>query len=156
MSGKIRDATARDMDRVAALWTAITLYHESMAPAFRMRRDAGAELAELLRAIGRDSDAAIRVYEEKGDIQGLCIVRIDHSPAIMVENERAEITDLGVREDVRRRGIGTRLVDDALAWVRDAGIERVEVQVASANPTAQGFWRARGFTNFMDVLDKRL
>ncbi len=156
MSGRTRMATARDLDRVAALWTAITIYHEPMAPAFRMRRDAGAELGELLRAVGRDPEAAILVYEEESDIQGLCIVRIDHSPAIMVENERAEITDLGVREDVRRRGIGTRLVDDALAWVRATGIERVEVQVASANPTAQAFWRARGFTNFMDVLDKRL
>jgi ribosomal protein S18 acetylase RimI-like enzyme len=121
-----------------------------------MRRDAQGELAELLRGIERDPEAAIFLYQEKIDIQGLCIVRIDHSPAIMVENERAEITDLGVREDARRRGIGTRLVDEALAWVQASGVERVEVQVASANPIAQAFWRARGFANFMDVLDKRL
>ena len=156
MKGQIRLATRRDLDRVSALWTAITVFHEPLAPAFRMRPDAEGEVAELLRRIGRDADAAIFLYEEENDIQGLCIVRIDHSPAIMVENERAEITDLGVREDARRRGIGTRLVDEALSWVRASGIARVEVQVASANPTAQAFWRARGFSNFMDVLDKRL
>jgi len=156
VKGQIRLAARRDLDRVAALWTGITVFHEPLAPAFRMRRDAQGELAELLRGIERDPEAAIFLYEEKIDIQGLCIVRIDHSPAIMVENERAEITDLGVREDARRRGIGTRLVDEALAWVRASGVERVEVQVASANPTAQAFWRARGFANFMDVLDKRL
>ena len=54
-----------------------------------------------------------------------------------------------------RAGVA-RLVDEAIAWVRASGVKRVEVQVASANPTAQGFWRARGFANFMDVLDKRL
>ena len=156
MSGRTRLAAQRDLDRVAALWTGITVYHEPLDPVFRMRRDAGGELRELLRALGRNPDAAIFVYEEGGDLQGLCIVRIDRSPPIMEETERAEITDLGVREDARRRGIGTRLVDEAIAWARVGGVGRVEVQVASANATAQAFWRARGFGDFMDVLHKRV
>jgi ribosomal protein S18 acetylase RimI-like enzyme len=156
VTGRVRLAVRQDFDRVAALWTAITVFHEPLDPIFKMRRDAGGELTELLRATGRDPEAAILVYEEAGDLKGLCIVRIDHSPPIMVESERAEITDLGVREDARRQGIGTRLVDEALAWVRASGVDRVEVQVARVNPTAQAFWRARGFSDFMDVLDKRL
>ncbi|MCS5636554.1 MAG: GNAT family N-acetyltransferase [Myxococcota bacterium] len=156
MTGKIREAGDRDLDRVAALWTAITVFHEPLDPVFRMRRDAEGEIKGLLRAMGRDPDAAILVYEAEGNLLGLCIVRIDHSPPIMEETRRAEITDLGVREDARRQGIGTRLLDHALEWVRASGVGRVEAQVASANPTAQAFWRAHGFTNFMDVLDKRL
>lgn len=156
MKGRTRLAKAHDLDRVAALWTGITHFHEPLDPVFRMRRDAGSELRELLSALGRDPDAAIFVYEDEGDLQGLCIVRIDHSPPIMEETERAEITDLGVRQDARRRGIGTRLVDEAMAWARVGGVSRVEVQVASANATAQAFWRARGFGDFMDVLDKRV
>ncbi len=156
MKGTVRRAGHRDLDRVAALWTAITAFHEPLDPTFRMRKDAGGELADLLRGIGRDSDAAILVYEEGSHIEGLCIVRIDRSPPIMLESERGEITDLGVREGARRRGIGARLVAEALAWVRDSGVQRVEVQVATANPTAQAFWRSQGFGDFMDVLDKRL
>ena len=121
-----------------------------------MRRDAAGELDELLRALARDPDCEILVYEEDGDLPGMLIVRIDHAPPIMQEVERAEITDLGVREDARRRGIGTALVDAAIAWVRASGVRRIEVQVAHANAQAQAFWRARGFGDFMDVLDKRL
>jgi len=154
--GHVRRAGGHDLDRVAALWSAITRYHEPLDPVFRMRDDAGGEIAELLRAMARDPDCEIFVYDEAGDLPGMLIVRVDHSPPIMVETTRAEITDLGVREDARRRGIGTALVATAIAWVKASGVARVEVQVAHANPAAQAFWRAQGFGDFMDVLDKRL
>jgi ribosomal protein S18 acetylase RimI-like enzyme len=156
MRGRIRRAELRDLDRTAALWTAITRHHESLDPIFRMRRDADDALSGLLRALHRDPDAAIFVYDEGGDVSGLCIARIDQSPPIMQETERAEITDLGVREDARRQGIATALVDQALAWVRECGVGRVEVQVATGNREGQAFWRARGFGDLMDVLHKRL
>ena len=154
--GRVRRATLRDLDRVAALWTAITHHHEPLEPVFRMRRDADGELRELLLGLQQDSDAAIFVYDEAGDLPGMCIVRLDRSPPIMEELERAEITDLGVREQARRRGIGRLLVERALQWVRESGVERVEVQVAVANREGQAFWRALGFGDLMDVLHKRL
>jgi ribosomal protein S18 acetylase RimI-like enzyme len=152
----VRVAVMRDLDRVAALWTAITSHHGPIDPVFRMRDDADGELRELLSAIQRDPDAVILVYDDAGDLPGMCIARIDRAPPIMQEVERAEITDVGVREDARRRGIGRALVDEALAWVRDSGVHRVEVQVACANAEGQAFWRALGFGDLMDVLHKRL
>jgi ribosomal protein S18 acetylase RimI-like enzyme len=156
MAGRVRAAVMHDVDRVAALWTAITRHHESLDPVFRMRDDADGELTELLRMIARDPDAAILVYDDEGDLLGLCIVRLDRSPPIMREVERAEITDLGVREGARRRGIATAMLDEALAWVKQSGVSRVEVQVATGNREGQAFWRARGFGDLMDVLHKRL
>jgi len=156
VSGRVRRAKPADLDRVAALWTAITHHHEPIDPVFRMRDDADGELAELLRAMVRDPDCEILVYDEQGDLPGMLIVRIDQAPPIMDEVQRAEITDLGVRDGERRRGIGTALVETALDWVRASGVARVEVQVAHGNAEGQAFWRARGFGDFMDVLDKRL
>lgn len=152
----MREADSRDLDRVAALWTAITAHHQGLDPLWRMRRDAGDELRQLLGALARDQDAAIFVYDRGGDLPGMCIVRIDRSPPILEEVERAEITDLGVREDARRAGIGRQLVDAALGWVRECGVERVEVQVATGNAEGQAFWRALGFGDLMDVLHRRL
>jgi ribosomal protein S18 acetylase RimI-like enzyme len=154
----VRPARLQEIDRIAALWTLITEHHAAFDPFFQMRKGtvAEGELREFLRALQRDPEAQILLYEKSGSPVGLCIVRIDHAPAILEETERAEITDLGVRPAFRRQGIATALLDGALEWIRDRGVERVEIQVAHANVEGQAFWRARGFGDWMDVLHKRL
>lgn len=158
VEGRIRAARAQEIDRVAALWALITEHHADLDPLFRMRRGpvAEGELRELLRALQRDPDVEILVCDVDGLPAGLCIVRIDRAPPILEETERAEITDLGVRPEWRRRGMGRRLVEAAQAWVRDRGVARIEIQVASGNREGQAFWRAMGFADLMDVLHKRL
>ena len=158
VEGRIRAARAQEIDRVAALWALITEHHADLDPLFRMRRGpvAEGELRELLRALQRDPDVEILVCDVDGSPAGLCIVRIDRAPPILEETERAEITDLGVRPEWRRRGMGRRLVEAAQAWVRDRGVARIEIQVASGNREGQAFWRAMGFLDLMDVLHKRL
>jgi GNAT superfamily N-acetyltransferase len=157
-TGRVRIAQLREIDRVAALWALITEHHADLDPLFRMRRGpvAEGELRELLRALHRDPDAEILVYDRNGTPEGLCIVRIDRAPPILEETERAEITDLGVRPAFRRQGVGRLLVEQAQAWVRDRGVARIEIQVATGNPEGQAFWRAIGYANLMDVLHKRL
>ena len=156
MDGIVRAAKPHDLDRVAALWTAITHHHAPLDPLFTQRADAGDVLAELIREFHRDRDAAIFVFDVAGDLPGMCIVRIDHALPILQETARAEITDVGVRPDARRQGIARRLVEAALAWVRAAGVARVEIQVALHNPEAQAFWRALGFDDLLQVLHRRL
>lgn len=148
----------QEMDRVAALWALITEHHASLDPLFRMRRSPAAEgeLRELLGELFRDPDADVLVFDVSETPVGLCVVRIDRAPPILEETERAEITDLGVRPALRRRGVATRLVEEAQVWVRDRGVSRIEVQVAHGNVEGQAFWRARGFEDLMDVLHKRL
>ena len=157
-SGRVRIAQLREIDRIAALWALITEHHAGLDPLFRMRRGpvAEGELRELLRALHRDPDAEILVYDRNGTPEGLCIVRIDRAPPILEETERAEITDVGVRPALRRQGVGRLLVEEAQAWVRDRGVERIEIQVATGNPEGQAFWRAIGYADLMDVLHKRL
>jgi GNAT superfamily N-acetyltransferase len=94
----------------------------------------------LLAATLRDPEAAIFVCERDAALLGFCTVRID----------------LMVRENERRRGVGRGLVERALAWVAERGVERCEVRVASLNAEGQRFWRSIGFADLMDVLHRRL
>ncbi|MFK7898878.1 MAG: GNAT family N-acetyltransferase [Myxococcota bacterium] len=158
INGRVRVARMQEIDRVATLWAEITEHHAGLDPLFQMRREpaAAGELRELLRALQRDPDAVILVWDVEETPEGLCIVKIDHAPPILEETERAEITDLGVRPGLRRQGIARLLVKEAQDWIRDRGVSRVEIHVASGNVEGQAFWRAMGYGELMDVLHKRL
>ncbi|MGH0036152.1 MAG: N-acetyltransferase family protein [Myxococcota bacterium] len=152
----VRRARERDLGAVVDLWIAITRHHEAADPLFTLRPDARGEVERLVRAMWSDPDVALFVWEDRRGVAGLCIVRVDRAPPILEEDRRAEITDLMVETEHRRGGIGSALVRRAIAWVEEQGVRRVEVRVASRNPEGQAFWRAKGFGDLMDVLQKRL
>jgi len=156
-AGRIRRAGPRDLDAVAVLWLAIGEHHAGLHPLFALRPDPDAEARELMRRLLRDPEALVLVAEgPEGRLEGLCVVcRLEASP-VARERERAEITDLGVVPERRRRGIGRALAEAALAWVRERRIPHVAVRVAHANPGAQAFWRRLGFGDLVDVLVRPL
>jgi len=146
----------RDIDCVGALWAAVAEHHGRLDPLFTPRPGADAEIRNLIAAQLRDRDSAIFVWDAGAGPEGFCTVRVDRAPPILAEVERAEITDLGVREGLRRRGIGRALVDAATDWIAARGVTRVEVRVAAGNREGQAFWRALGFGDLMDVLHRQL
>ena len=154
--GSQRRAGPGDIPGATELWIEITTHHADIDPLFTLRQDADAEIRRLLAAQLGDPDTAIFVWETGGDLLGFCSVSVDVAKPILEETRRAEISDLGVRADARRRGIGRGLAEAALDWVRERGVDRVEVRVATGNPEGQAFWRALGFGDLMDVLQRRL
>lgn len=152
----MRRAGARDVDRVAALWTALAEHHGRLDPRHALRSGAAHEIRRLAASELADPDAVALLYERDGQALGLCMARIDHAPPIQREIVRAEIGELFVREEARGAGVGRALVDAAFAWARARGIERVVVRVFERNRDGRAFWRALGFGALMDVLERRL
>ena len=153
---EIRRADHRDLERLVALWIDLTEHHVGIDPAYELRADAEDEARRLLEAQLRQRETAVFVHEASGRLAGFCSVRIGRAPPIYREVARAEITDLAVCREQRRRGIGRALAEAALAWVRERGVSRVEVRAAARNAEGQRFWRALGFGPFVDVLHRRL
>lgn len=96
---------------------------------------------------------AVAVDEQ---LAGFCIARILRRSELFRETSRGEIDSIFVPVAYRGRGIARRLVDDALAWLRRAGVRRVELSVDTTNPEGRAFWRRTGFEPAMDVLERRL
>ena len=153
---RVRRATTRDVDAVAALWIALTEHHAVRDDYYAVRPGAEAEIRRLLLASLRDDDGATWLALRGDEAVGLCAARIDVSPPIHDEVERAEITDLWVEPGLRRSGLGRELAATALRWIESREVPRVEVRVATDNAEGQAFWRALGFGDFVDVLHRRL
>jgi len=52
---------------------------------------------------------------------------------------------IGVRRDLRRRGIGRRLIERTIDKARDKGLERIELEVRASNTPAIGLYGTVGF-----------
>ena len=154
----LRRARERDLERLVALFLMLLEYHAERSP--RLVLGAGAEAEEqvrrLLAAQLRDGDSQVLVWDEDGELCGLCVSRVLYRPAIFAETERGEIEHLLVRGSSRRRGIGRALAEAGLAWICERGIRRAEIQVAVENAEARAFWCALGFGSATDVLERRL
>jgi ribosomal protein S18 acetylase RimI-like enzyme len=156
VSVAVRVARGSDAAALAACWRELLLHHAALDPAFAVRDAALARLdAEVHRAIAA-ADSGVFVAESADALVGFCAVRLDRAPGALVEPARAVVTELSVVQALRRRGVGRALADAAFAWGRAQGASRAEVRVAARNAEAQAFWRALGFGDFVDVLDRRL
>lgn len=98
-------------------------------------------LQEFLGAPGARAWVA-EEQEELAPVQsalvGFVIVR-------QVGRDRGHVITLDVREDRRRRGIGTTLLKTAEDWLARQGVQRVRLETAVENQAAVAFWQRAGY-----------
>jgi ribosomal protein S18 acetylase RimI-like enzyme len=87
--------------------------------------------------------------DEEGEVAGHIDLRGRPEPA----SGHRTLLGMGVRHDLRRAGLGTRLVHEALAWARAAGFAWVDLEVLSQNHKARGLYARAGFTETGEVPD---
>ena len=101
-----------------------------------------AEERRYLRAIKRYPHAAVYTVETPdGELVGrLSLSRDQHSAS-------QHVADLGlmVAASHRRRGIGRALLEQAVAWAREHGVEKLELHVFPHNEAAIALYESFGF-----------
>jgi N-acetylglutamate synthase-like GNAT family acetyltransferase len=81
------------------------------------------------------------VAEEGGVVVGHLLSYVELRRA--GEPRQLLLYDIGVREAIRRRGVGTGLVLAMRRWTRDEGVD--EAWVLADSPDAEAFYTACGF-----------
>ena len=149
----IRDAREEDLDEVLRLWTQMVEFHTALDPSLRMRTDAEAldSLRAYLRPCMESSDSRLLVAEsaEREGLAGFLLTHIRTTSPIAIPPTCGYISDIGVDEHLRRRGVGRELFLAAQEWFLERGQTIVRLNVAAANPISQAFWRSLGATEQM-------
>jgi ribosomal protein S18 acetylase RimI-like enzyme len=152
----IRPATAQDIPEIVSIWGELALHHARLDPAFAPSGDWREEYRHFVRSLlGRD-DALALVGADGGRLVGYAVGRISLLPAFFVHRRRGYIHDVVIREGHRRRGVGRRLVEGLLLWMRGQGVTLIELTVASGNAGAVAFWERLGFSTYMVHMKRAL
>ena len=82
-------------------------------------------------------DGLIFVAENGGKILGACQVGYD--------GHRGWLYGVAVSPELRRRGIGTELVNTAIRELRELGCGKVNLQIRAGNTAVSDFYQTLGF-----------
>jgi ribosomal protein S18 acetylase RimI-like enzyme len=153
---EVRPATLRDVPEIVAIWGELAFHHAGLDSAFAPSVRWQEEYRHFIRGLlGRD-DALAVVGVDKGALVGYAVGRISLLPGFFEERRRGYIHDVVTREGHRRRGIGRRLVEALLAWMRESNVSIVELTVAVKNEEAVAFWTSVGFVTYMHHMKREL
>lgn len=136
----VRRAGPADFDAVAEMWREFD--HEVPAPIHEGPADQEKELAEVAEILA--SEVAF-LAEEDGEPVGFALAR-------RRTEGLATLTDLYVRQDARRSGVGTELIRDVLTAVHALGIELLDLEVVASNTVARSLYARWGFRDEVVVM----
>ena len=141
---QIRDCAAGDFEPLVALL-------QQLWPDKRLDRGA---LRRVFERALESSDQGYLCAVEGGQVVGFCSMSLENS--LWVEGRLAIIEEVVVDARHRGHGIGTTLLNAAVAWARSKGARRVELDSAHHRTEAHRFYARNGFENRGLVFSKPL
>jgi RimJ/RimL family protein N-acetyltransferase len=136
----IRRATPADAGALVELGRAVSSEPEAWLITAGDWRNVGDE-RRYLRAVRRSPHAAVFVAEDESGIVARLSLARDSHPA------SPHVADLGlmVAAGHRRRGIGRSLLEQAVDWARESGVDKLELHVFPHNEPAIKLYEQFGF-----------
>lgn len=144
---EVRAARPEELDRVAAMWSAMYAFQQAAGMVLPQREDAE-EIWKRENASRLDSALATVLVAVQGDaLVGFLAAQTKRLPPYLATGNPkiGYISAVYVDPAARRGRIGHALVDAALAWFARAEVSSIELQVIAGNETAREFWTSVGF-----------
>lgn len=141
-----------EIDLIRPLWEQLNEHHRRNAREFKDRyaefsfEERKAYFIEITRAGLLRIDLAVDPVSQK--TVGYCIVSLSN-------DRTGEIESIYIRDGYRSQGIGSRLMDRALAWFKERGSGGNQVSVAAGNEAVFAFYRRFNFFPRKTVLEQK-
>lgn len=149
----VRPARSDEVGEIAALWSELVAYHQTIDPRLPKAAPDGEEryaymLYELLLTGPRHM--AFVAVNERGALVGYVFGMVtDLVPPVFMSERGGLLADIYVKPDYRRQGVGRKLYDAILEWFRSKDVTKVEWDAAVKNTDALAFWHAVGGQDMM-------
>jgi ribosomal protein S18 acetylase RimI-like enzyme len=148
---KIARATADRIPELRPLWEELEVHHGRLAgvPSIRPLADSWERRRERYRDWLADGSGHLFLAEDDGSVVGYLMMTISDPPESWDVGTRAgEIETMSVLPDARSHGVGTALIDAAIAEAENQGVKAIGVGVVHSNVEGIRFYERAGFKPF--------
>jgi diamine N-acetyltransferase len=141
----------RQIDKIAPLWQELNKQHLNLSPYFKDYYKTltfeDRKRAILQRALGGEVRIEL-AYNDENVLVGYCVSSID-------KVQTGEIDSIFVIGECRGQGIGAKLMEKALEWLKTKGSKKNIVSVAVGNEMAYVFYEQFGFYPRRTLLEQK-
>jgi len=152
----IRRAKSRDMAFIVELWKQLSREHAELDGRFALRPEAEIVWARWAGQRLRDEASIVLIAERGEDCVGYLLGHADEAQPIFEKRSYGTVTDLFVVPESRRKGIGSRLLEEALAFFRSRNIGHVRLNVLAKDERTLAFYKTHGFGDFLHRMWKSI
>ncbi len=147
----VRRAKLSDLDAICTLSQSLFEHERQFTDEYDMGWSHGAAGRRFFTKMLRSRKAFVLLATAEEKIVGYILVKF-LTFSWRAYNPIAELTNLSVDPMFRGQGIGTKLVEKAVAIARKRGAKRMSVEGLHDNMRALKFYKSQGFRNFSDTL----
>ncbi len=152
----IRCATKNDIKQLASLWRKLVSDPEASDQNIIPCDENVERWSSFVEKIIREDPCQILVAEDQGNIVGYILYVKKTRTNLLLRMYCASIYDLYVLPQYRGRGIGKKLLEEAINKIGESGIECIELSVWIKNTRAINLYRRHGFKNYVIKMRKIL
>ena len=151
----IRNARRGDIPSLLLLWNAMMQENAATDPRLRLHPRAKEHMTTEFSRWIQDPSHCVVVAEEAGHlVVGFAAASITDGNGFQIPHPVGRISDCFVARPRRRLGIARRLVGRVTDLLYEKGVGTVRVAVAVQNEGARAFWKAIGWDDLEEVLER--
>jgi len=139
------------MQDLLLLWHEMMNSHKGMHPDFRIAENADLAVTSNFTALFDDSSSAFIVAEEDHKIVGMLIAQVRQGLPYTATEISGYIRDVSVTKVCRGKGIGRKLVDAGVKFLKSKNVEYIDLITGSTNNISNDFWDKMGFKETLKV-----
>jgi len=152
MDVAIRAATHKDADGLLELWKEFMKDADSLDRPIPTHAENVRRWKEFVTKLIDDDPRQIQIADEDGVLVGYLACQKTVTSPLDMGYKWSYISDIYVRPTHRRRGIGRRLLQTTLEYLKSVGSEHIRLAVWDENEEAIRLYRELGFRDHMHIL----
>lgn len=152
----VRKGNEKDLEDLTDLWLELMVHHENDSPLFKVKKQARSGIQEILLRKMQDDKTELFVSILESQLVGFIICSHQVGSEIFQLYKKGYIAETVINSNFRGLGVGENLYENAEIWLKEQGVDHIQLQVSVKNQGGIKFWTQRGFDKVTFSMNKEI